>query len=153
MILLDTNVISETTKPVPDAHVPSFLSEQEPTPYLSDLTLAELYRGAALSQSGQRRDSLDRWISYDPPSRFAGRIVMLGEDEAPIWGELMAQPSRLGLNLEAIDGLIAATAPARRFTLATRNRKHFDGLGLTLTDPSTAWSERSTPPPPRSASA
>jgi predicted nucleic acid-binding protein len=60
---------------------------------------------------------------------------MFGEDEAPIWGELMARSRRLGLNLATMDGLIAATALAHQFSLATRNRKHFDGLGLTLIDP------------------
>ena len=137
MILLDTNVISETTKHIPDASVLRFLSEQEHKLHLSVLTLAELHRGAALLQPGRRRDVLFRWIAIDLPDRFAGRILSVGQEEAPIWGKLMVQSRRQGLNLQTMDSLIAATALAHEFTLATRNRKHFGGIGLTLIDP---WS-------------
>ncbi len=56
----------------------------------------------------------------------------------PVWGELMARSRREGLNLQIMDSLLAASALARQFVVATRNRRHFDGLGLRLIDP---WDE------------
>lgn len=139
MILLDTNVISEIGKPQPDANVLRFLTEQEDRLHLSVITLAELHRGVALLPAGRRRDTLSEWTANALPERFHGRILPLGEDEAAIWGQLMVRSRREGLNLDAMDGLIAATALARKLDLATRNRRHFAELGLRLLDP---WTER-----------
>ena len=138
MILLDTNVISETTKAVPDPHVLRFLTERESELHISIVTMAELHRGVALLQPGKRRDALLSWILDDLQHRFDGRIMPVGEAEAPIWGELMARSRRLGINLQIMDSLIAATALARGFALATRNTRDFDRLDLELLNP---WTE------------
>lgn len=50
----------------------------------------------------------------------------------------MGLGKRRGRGLSSMDGLIAATAIAHELTLATRNTKHFEGLGIELFDPWTA---------------
>ncbi len=138
MILLDTNVISETAKPVPEPRVIAFLTRHEDELFISVVTLAELYRGIELMPAGRRRQVLTDWVSQDLPMRFSGRVLSFDEQDAPVWGELMARSRREGLNLQIMDSLLAASALARQFVVATRNRRHFDGLGLRLIDP---WDE------------
>jgi hypothetical protein len=138
VILLDTNVISETAKPAPEPKVIAFLSRHEDELFISVVTLAELHRGIALMAPGRRRQILTDWVSHDLPMRFSGRVLSLDEQDAPVWGELMARSRREGLNLQIMDSLLAASALSRQFIVATRNRKHFDGLGLRLIDP---WDE------------
>ena len=59
MILLDTNVISEPQRQIPNAHVVKWIDEQAlETLYLSAITVAELRAGIALMPAGKRRDGL-----------------------------------------------------------------------------------------------
>lgn len=47
----------------------------------------------------------------------------------------MALAKRSGRGLASMDGMIAATAVAHHFSLATRNTKDFEGLGINIIDP------------------
>src|SRR5476651_1510603 len=74
--LLDTNVVSEWTRPRPDPAVVAFLeSTDEDTMYLSVITLAELRRGVDRLHTGRRRAALDAWLDNDLVQRFDGRIL------------------------------------------------------------------------------
>ncbi|RDJ23620.1 type II toxin-antitoxin system VapC family toxin [Bosea caraganae] len=137
--LLDTNIISELAKPCPSAGVLQFLeTSDEDRLHLSVITLAELHRGIALLDDGQRQRSLAAWLSEALPERFAGRILDVTPPVAAAWGELMAKSRRAGTNLQAMDGLLAATASAHDMVLVTRNQRDFAKLGLKLLDPWTA---------------
>ena len=56
---------------------------------------------------------------------------------ALVWGDLMGFAKRSGRGLSSMDGLIGATALAHELSLATRNTKDFEGLGINLMNP---WS-------------
>jgi PIN domain len=59
MILLDTNVISEATKPEPHPGLPAWLNQQAAeTLYLSSVTLAELLFGVSALPVGKRKNML-----------------------------------------------------------------------------------------------
>jgi len=59
MILLDTNVISEPLRPVPEVRVIQWLDAQPlETLYLAAITVAELRAGVALLPAGKRRAAL-----------------------------------------------------------------------------------------------
>ena len=59
MIVLDTNVVSETLKPQPDTAVLAWLDAQiAETLHLSSVTVAELLFGVAVLAAGKRRDRL-----------------------------------------------------------------------------------------------
>ena len=87
---------------------------------------------------GGRRAALAAWLSGDLPARFAGRILPIDHAIAERWGDLMAQRSRSGVALSAMDGFFAATALARNLTLATRNVREFASCGMLLFNP---WDE------------
>jgi predicted nucleic acid-binding protein len=137
--LLDTNVLSETQRPMPDRRVLQWLDRlDEDRAFISVVTLAEIRRGVALMAQGRRRDAIANWLAGDLLERFDGRILIVDVRTAFAWGDLMAEAKRRGAGLASMDGLIAATAIAHGLTLVTRNVQDFHGLDVELLDPWTA---------------
>jgi predicted nucleic acid-binding protein len=135
-ILLDTNVLSEVTKPRPDVHVLQWLDDlDEDRSFISVVSIAEIGRGVALMHMGRKRETLAEWLAQDLPQRFEHRILPVNEPVALAWGDLMGTAKRRGRGLSSMDGLIAATAIAQDLTLATRNTRDFEGFGIELIDP------------------
>jgi predicted nucleic acid-binding protein len=135
-LLLDTNILSEVTKPRPDERVLQWLHGlDEDRTFISVVSIAEIRRGVALMDNGRKRDALADWLALDLPRRFDGRVLPVEGPVALAWGDLMALAKRNGRGLASMDGLIAATAVAHDMTLATRNTKDFTGLGFDVIDP------------------
>jgi toxin FitB len=135
-LLLDTNVLSEVTKPRPNEGVLRWLHElDEDSTFISIASIAEIRRGIALMDAGRRRDALDEWLTHELPQRFENRVIPVNAPVAWAWGDLMALARRTGRGLASMDGLIAATAVAHRLTLTTRNTKDFEGLVTDIFDP------------------
>ncbi|MER8880038.1 type II toxin-antitoxin system VapC family toxin [Mesorhizobium sp. M0684] len=138
-LLLDTNVLSEVTRPAPDARVLEWLDKlDEDRSLISVVSIAEIRRGVALMGEGRKREALAEWLARDLPQRFEQRVLPVDEPVALAWGDLMGLAKRRGRGLTSMDGLIAATAIAQELTLATRNMKDFEGFGIELFDPWTA---------------
>ncbi|TPL77035.1 type II toxin-antitoxin system VapC family toxin [Mesorhizobium sp. B2-3-13] len=136
-LLLDTNVLSEVTRPSPDARVLDWLDGlDEDRSFISVVSIAEIRRGVALMDEGRKREALAEWLTRDLPQRFEQRVLPVDELVALAWGDLMGLAKRRGLS--SMDGLIAATAVAQELTLATRNTRDFEGFGIELFDPWTA---------------
>ncbi len=136
--LLDTNVISEWTRPVPDPGVVQWLSKvNEDDTHLSVVTLAEVRRGIERLPEGARRRRLVAWVDRDLKDRFAGRILGVDAAVADAWGRLVAGRERVGRPIGAMDGFIAATAQVHQLTVVTRNVHDFDLVLDRIVDP---WS-------------
>ena len=134
--LIDTNVISELTRPNPDQRVVSFLHEtDEDHLFVSVITLGELRRGVALKADGRAKSALDDWLRGDLRERFAGRILDVTSEIADRWGDLMATAKQQGTVLHAMDGLLAATALVHGKTLVTRNVKDFAPFEVSIFNP------------------
>lgn len=137
-LLLDTNVLSEVRRPAPEVRVLEWLDRlDEERTFISVVSIAEIRRGVALMDEGRRRQALAEWLALDLPQRFEKRVLPVDETVALAWGALMGLAKRRGRGLSSMDGLIGATATAQGLTLATRNTKDFEGLGIELFDP---WS-------------
>ncbi|TPK99590.1 type II toxin-antitoxin system VapC family toxin [Mesorhizobium sp. B2-4-12] len=135
-LLLDTNVLSEVTRPSPDASVLEWLDGlDEDRSFISVVSIAEIRRGVALMDEGRKREVLAEWLARDLPQRFEQRVLPVHEPVALAWGDLMGLAKRRGRGLSSMDGLIAATAIAQKLALATRNVKDFEGFGIELFDP------------------
>lgn len=112
-LLLDTNVLSEVTKPRPDEGVMSWLHGlDEDRTFISVISIAEIRRVVALMNTGRKRDALDEWLTHDLPQRFEDRMTAEDGTVALVWGDLMALAKRSGRGLSSMDGLIVATAKA-----------------------------------------
>ena len=124
--LLDTNAVSEWTKPNPDAGLLNWLAQcDEDQIYISVITLAELRRGIARMESGRRRRALEAWLAVELPQRFEGRVIEINGSVADAWGEIVAARDLLGRPIAAMDAFIAAIARLNGMTLVTRNVADF----------------------------
>ena len=134
--LLDTNVISEWIRPLPDPAIVSWLSRvDEERVFLSVASLAEIRHGIELLAPGFRRRLLETWLAEDLPARFEGRILDIDPRVALLWGEVMTRGRRAGRPIGAMDAFFAATAEVHALTLVTRNTRDFEALGIGLLDP------------------
>jgi predicted nucleic acid-binding protein len=125
--LLDTNVVSEWTKPRPNAGVVRWLKAvNEEEVFLSVVTFTELRYGIERLAAGSRRKRLDEWLRSELPLRFEGRIAPVDGAVADEWGRLVARHESGGRPIHAMDALIAATAQVHGLTLVTRNTSDFE---------------------------
>ena len=141
--LLDTNVVSEPTRPAPHSSVLRWLAEvEENLIFASVITLGELQFGLETLPRGRRYDSLERWLELEFFARFGNRLLPVTDVTARTWGVLSAKARARGITLGTADGLLAATAQVHDLTLVTRDVRDFSGLGIRLLDP---WQSRPHP--------
>ena len=137
--LLDTNVVSEWTKPRPDSGVVAWLAEaDEDRVFISVITLAELRYGIERMPAGARRNRLETWASNQLPARVEARVLSIDTEVADIWGRVMARGKTGGRPIGTMDAFITATAERHHLTLVTRNISDFEALGIRLINP---WSK------------
>jgi predicted nucleic acid-binding protein len=130
--LLDTNVVSELRRREPDRHVLGWF-ETVPAAqlFLSVLTLGEIRLGIErLRRKDPRRaDGLERWFN-GLRSSYREHVIDLDAEAAQEWGRLNSPDP-----LPVIDGLLAASAKVRGWTLVTRNTSDLARSGVALLDP------------------
>jgi predicted nucleic acid-binding protein len=136
MILLDTNVISEPQRQVPNAHVIDWIDGQGlETLYLSVITVAELRAGIALMPAGKRRASLNENLEKRLLPMFANRVLPFDMACTKAYATLLAKCRAAGSAIETADAFIAATALANSFTVATRDTSPYEAAGLNVINP------------------
>lgn len=91
--------------------------------------------GVALLPDGKRKTLLQQVADTLCNEGFGGRIMPFDEVAARCYVELAAQRSRAGRPINMPGAQIAAICRSYDASLATRNTKDFEGLGLTLIDP------------------
>jgi predicted nucleic acid-binding protein len=134
--LVDTNLPSELTKPIPDPRAAAFLTDVgRERVFASVVTIGEIAKGIAEMPDGKRRGELRAWLDHVMRPWFEGRILPVTEAIAEQWGTLTGEARARGRQITMADGLIAATALEHGLTLATRNVKDFENLGLTIVNP------------------
>jgi len=131
--LLDTNVLSNITKPVPSESLIAWMAEQvDQDLFIASLTVAEIRRGVLEKPAGKRRNQLDAWFigPEGPQALFAGRVLPFDEKAALIWARLMADGKASGRPRSALDTIIAAVAAANDCVVVTDNEQDFAGIEI-----------------------
>ena len=134
MILVDTNVWSEVTKPKRDPRVMEWLRVHDKQTMLSVLVIAEIEQGIALTSGPEKRRVLTEW-KRELLEDHVDRMVDFDLKAALKFGELAAPIRRDARNGLVIDFMLAAQAITRGFAIATRNGKDFPIEGITIIDP------------------
>ena len=134
MILVDTNVLSELTRPMPERRVVTWLEDNEPALAVPTVALAEVRYGIARLPEGRRRSSLLRFWETTC-DQFRGRICSFDQRAAEAYGDLAAAAERAGRRLAVQDGQIAAIARVHRMHVATRNVRDFRAAGVRILNP------------------
>ncbi len=129
--LLDTNIISNFTKPAPSPRLIAWMAEQSDDDlFISSLTVAEVRRGVLKKPAGKRRDQLDAWFAgpQGPQVLFAGRILPFDEKAGLVWARLMAGGKAKGRPRSGLDTIIAAIAEANDCIVVTDNERDFEDI-------------------------
>jgi len=136
MILLDTNVVSESMKPVPAPTVMGWLRGRPMHQLkISAVTVAEIRYGLARLPQGRRRLEIEERFRVFVMRGFSNRVLPFDQAIADVYGELVAYRESLGKPIGAFDAIIAATARVAKAYLATRDVGGFEDCGLELINP------------------
>ena len=136
--LLDTCVISDLRKAVPETVKAWFQTKDQDFFCISAVTIAELLDGIERLPQSEKRKNLELWFYGDVQTRFKDRIFPIDEHVARKWGTLSAKIRKHGIAMSTQDLYIAATAEVHDLVLLTRNVKDFSSLNIHVFDP---WSD------------
>ena len=131
--LIDTNILSELRKQ--ERCHPNvaawYASARADELFLSVLVLGEVRKGAERlkSRDPAQARALERWLIL-AVDQFGDRLLHVDRWVAEEWGRIDAR-----ISVPPIDGLLAATAQTRNFTLVTRNVKHIAQTGVSYLNP------------------
>jgi toxin FitB len=136
MIILDTNVISETFRPIPAKSVIEWLESQPRAEiFVTAISEAETFRGIELMPAGRRRDELlvvaEGYFSID----LKGKILTFDSAASRHYARIAAARQRMGRRILDFDAQIAAITRSHNATLATRNTKDFEHCGIRIINP------------------
>ncbi|MXZ25346.1 MAG: type II toxin-antitoxin system VapC family toxin [Caldilineaceae bacterium SB0665_bin_21] len=135
-MLLDTNVVSELIRKVPEPAVVSWVSDHPLDDlFFSAVSEAELRYGAAILPTGRRRDTLFLEIETMLRDAFGDRVLPFDSDAARAYGHIAATRRSAGRPIAPADCQIAAIAASRSMVVATRNIRDFEGMGIEIVDP------------------
>lgn len=134
-VLLDTNVVSEWNRAVPNPAVLRFRSGLDPGgTYLSAISIGELEYGILRLPAGRKKATLTAWLRLFEQD-WGNRVLPIDLETAQVWGSLVARLLGGGQNIQPSDSWIAATAARHGLTLATRNTRDFLETGIHLVNP------------------
>jgi predicted nucleic acid-binding protein len=131
--LLDTNIISNFTKPAPSPSLVAWMAERSDEDlFIASLTLAEIRRGILEKPHGRKREALDAWFSgpQGPETLFAGRVLPFDAKAGLVWARMMADGTASGRPRSGLDTIIAAVAEANDCIVVTDNAKDFAGIEI-----------------------
>jgi predicted nucleic acid-binding protein len=136
MIVLDTNVLSESLKPTPDLGVRAWFSRQQPASlFTTTISQAEMLLGVLLLPQSRRRRLLDAAIADIFEREFTDRILGFDSVAAHAYASIMYERRRKGQPMSQVDAQIAAIAMSRNASVATRNTGDFAGCGVPIINP------------------
>lgn len=136
MIVLDTNVLAELMRRDANPAVISWLDGQSPqSVWMTTITVFEIRFGLEILADGRRRRQLEAAFDKALIEDFDGRALSFDQAAAQAAAAIAAQQRREGRPVEIRDVQIAGIVAARKAALATRNTRHFEGLGIPLIDP------------------
>ncbi|MFP6559326.1 type II toxin-antitoxin system VapC family toxin [Paraburkholderia sp. B3] len=136
MIVLDTNVLSETLRPRPDDRVMAWLASQSRAGlFTTAITRAEIFYGVGLLPDGSRRRELRTAVEAIFDEDFAGRVLGFDSDAADVYATIAVARRNAGRPMSQFDAMIAACARSRGAALATRNVKDFTDCEIAIIDP------------------
>lgn len=123
--LLDTCVISELVKPIPNRKVLGWFQEvPSEALFLCAITIGELRKGLTKLPESNKKERLTLWLNT-LLEEYKERILPIDLMVCENWGVIQGNAEKAGTPMSSIDGLLAATSYTHNLTLATRNEGDF----------------------------
>ena len=132
--VVDANILSEPTKPVPHPRVMQWIRDNEAEIAVDPFILGELRFGILLLPKGKRRAKLEKW--FDAGVQRLSCVPWEAETGLR-WAELLARLRTAGRAMPIKDSLIVATALTHGLTVVTRNDADFKNAGVKVFNPFT----------------
>ena len=133
--LLDTCVISELVKPMPNPKVVEWLNQiASEALFLSVITMGEIQKGLTKLPDSKRKEKLTRWVNT-LSDEYKERMIPVDLRVAENWGIIQGKAEKAGTPMSSIDSLIAAASYTHNLTLVTINEKDFTPGNIPITNP------------------
>ena len=133
--LLDTCVISELVRPIPDKNVVHWLNQ---TPaerlFLSVITIGEIRKGITKLPDSKKKNQLTDWLNTLLED-YQARIYPINLSVAENWGNIQGKAENRGAPMPSVDSLIAAIAHTYNLIVVTRNENDFAAANVTTLNP------------------
>lgn len=135
MILLDTNIVSESMRIEPDPRVIDWMDRQRASHlFLSAISVDEIVFGIETLPDGRRKNHLARTFSGIADA-FDGRIADFDANAARESARFRAHRRLIGRPMSLADSQIAGIAKSNGLSLATLNARDFEGIDLSVVEP------------------
>ena len=136
MFLLDTNVVSELSKPRPSPKVMDWINGQDRRElFISAIVKTEIEYGIFRMPDGKKKQALDAAIKQ-VLSLFKNRCLPFDEKSSAHCAAIRVARERSGERIETLDAMIAAIARQHEFSIVTRDAADFAGIdNLTVVNP------------------
>lgn len=136
MIVLDTNVISESMRGEPDGAVRNWLNKQvDSALFTTSVTVMELRFGLERLPEGKRKTNLRDVLDFTLSRPIGPRILAFDTAAAIECARIAALAEAGGTPIGQADAQIAAIARTHDFAVATRDTALFQNAGLTVINP------------------
>jgi toxin FitB len=134
--LLDTNVVSESSRKNPNRRVLETVDSLERNDvFLCDVVLAEIRHGIALMNDRVRQAQLEIWMEMTVIRPFADRTLQADQLSWVHWLQLKDALDLRRVSLPAPDMMIAAIAIQHSMHVVTRDVKPFATAGVPILNP------------------
>lgn len=124
--LLDTNIISEPSKPAPNKNVVDKILENIEHSCISSVVWAETLSGIKSLPEGKRKDYLFDYAINQIQKFFD--IIPFDDFAASIYSDLVSRLKTKGKTPAKLDLMIASTAISNNLILVTRNISDFKDI-------------------------
>ncbi len=136
MILLDTNVISELMRPLPEPQVVAWVdSLSRNNVGITAITVAEILYGIGALPDGARKNNLFEAAASVFDGYLADHVYPFDHRSAVEYAQLVVKREQIGSPISMPDAQIAAICLANHAGLATRNTNDFANTDVTLRNP------------------
>ena len=121
--LLDSNIVSEPSKPEPNQKVVLLLKQNAAISAISVITYFEMLHGVLILPDGKRKERLKAYLDETIAPFY--QFLKYDFEAAKTNAEILAKLESVGNPLPLADSQIASIALSRNLTLVTRNTKDF----------------------------
>ena len=129
--LVDTNILSELTRPQPTPQVEAFLRRSTDKICVSVFSIGEIHKGIEALPISNKRAELEYWLDSEIMPWFGKRVVPVTLAIAECWGKVSVRRCPRPV----VDTVLGATALVHKLVVVTRNVKDYGDMGVTIFNP------------------
>lgn len=135
MLILDTTILEEVIRPVPDPKIGAWLGSQSRDDlYTTSIALGDILLGIERMPPGKRKTDLVAAVG-EIFAFFEKRILPFDQDAARAYPTIVQNRHMMGKEPNVAGAMLAAITRSRGAMLASRKPDEFAGCGIRVIDP------------------